>query len=116
VNRNVLYEEFLKVMNGLLGLSQREIQILSLLIKIDLSWKPRSVNDVKNVLSTDNRRLIMKETMIKKTNLSKYIAEFKTKGLLIKNNSNGYEVLPDILPHLENNRVEVIFKLELNEK
>ena len=108
-----MYREFLRVINGLLKLSSREIDVLEWLIKLDIEWKPKSNNDIKNILSTENRRLIMRETMIRKSNFTKYINVLKDKGLIIESENRCYQVLPDIIPiKTKDNNIEIIFNIE----
>ena len=71
VTKNNYVREYIKVMNGLLDLTPREIDILTTLIKIDLAWIPRNPSEIKNLLSTDNRRITMKENNMNKSNFAK---------------------------------------------
>jgi len=102
-------------MNGLLQLSEREAEVLALLMQVDNDWSPVLQNDIKNILSTDSRRAIMQETYINKNNLSKYIKLLKEKGLVYETAFGGYEVSPSIMPVEKNNFIEVLFTLEIGE-
>jgi hypothetical protein len=115
VKRQNLYRELLRVINGVQQLPQREIDILSLLMKIDEEWKPRSLREFKNITSTDNRRYIMAETRMLKPNLTKYLNSLRTRGYLIKNDRGGDEIFPGLFPKIENNKVSVTFILELED-
>jgi hypothetical protein len=115
IKKQNLYREFLKIINGVQELPQREIDILSLLMKIDEEWHPRSNRDVKNVTSTDNRRYVMAETRILKPNFTKYLNTLRKRGLLVKNEHGGDEVLRDLFPKVENGKVSITFILELGE-
>lgn len=105
------HREFIKIMNGLLQLSDREAEVLSLLMKIDDEWSP-VLSEEKNVLSTDARRAIMKETRINKNNLTKYLNTLKEKGLVFQNEMGGYEVTPLFMPREAGDIIEVIFTLD----
>ena len=83
VTQNNYVREYLMVLNGLLDLTPREIDVLAMLIKIDNAWVSRSPVDKKNVISTDSRRLIMKETNMNKSNFTKIINKLKSIRLLI---------------------------------
>lgn len=115
IKKQNLYRELLRVINGVQELPQREIDILSLLMKIDEEWRPRSNRDIKNVTSTDNRRYVMAETRILKPNFTKYLNTLRKRGLLVKNEKGGEEVLKGLFPKIENNKVAITFILDLNE-
>ena len=115
IKKKDLYKEYLKIMNGILQLSYREAEVLTLLIRINQDWKPLVQTDYKNILSTDNRRKVMAETRINKNNLSKYVAMFKNKGIIVKNEYGGYEISNRLLPILKDNIVEVTFLLEVED-
>lgn len=108
------YREFIRVMNGLLQLSDREAEVLSLLMKIDNEWKP-VLNEAKDILSTDSRKAIMKETYINKNNLSKYVRILKDKGLLFLNDLGGFEVTPIFMPKETGDYIELLFILDYSE-
>lgn len=113
IKKKNLYKEYLKIMNGILQLSYRESEILSLLMMIDMEWQPLVPAEYKNVLSTDNRRKVMAETRINKNNLSKYAAMFKDKGLVVKNEKGGWEISKKLLPVVKNNVIDITFLLEI---
>ena len=115
IKKQNLYRELLRVINGVQELPQREIDILALLMKIDEEWRPRFSDDFKNVTSTDNRRYVMTETRILKPNFSKYLNTLRKRGLLIKNEKGGDEVLRDLFPKIENNKVSITFILDLGD-
>jgi hypothetical protein len=108
------YREFIKVMNGLLQLSDREAEVLSLLMKLDAEWSP-VLNETKDILSTDSRKAIMGETLINKNNLSKYVKLLKDKGLLYLNDRDGYEVTPIFMPKQTGDYIELLFILDISE-
>lgn len=105
------YREFIKVINGNLHLSDREAEVLSLLMKIDDEWSPVFTEN-KNILSTDYRRAIMKETRINKNNLTKYLNTLKEKGLIYANSLEGFEVTPMFMPNDTGDIIEIVFTLD----
>lgn len=116
VKKKNLYREYVNLMNGLLNLSERECQVLSILLKLDAEWTPRMDSDYKNILSTDNRKILMRETLINKNNLSKYIKTLKSKGLIIEDDEKEvYEIQPMIKPNVMDNKARLSFILELEE-
>jgi hypothetical protein len=102
-------------MNGIFGLSKREAEVFSFILKLDTEWRPISDKDFKDVLSTGNRRLIIKECNINKTNLSRFIIALRDKGLITTNQYGGSEIPEAIAIDLSNGIVEVTFTLELSE-
>lgn len=92
IQQKNLYKEIINILNGNLELTEREKQVLNILIQIDLNWSPTFKDDFKNILSTDNRRAVMKETNVHKANLVKYVNEFKAKNIVLKNSSGGWEI------------------------
>ena len=106
------YREFLKVLNGNLHLTDRELDVMSLLLKLDREWEPFEGHGVKNIVSTANRKYIMRETRITKNNLTKYIRDLRNRGLLYTNSEGGTEVSPMFLPKETGNIIEVVFTLD----
>lgn len=116
VTQNNYVREYLMVLNGLLDLTPREIDVLAMLIKIDNAWVSRSPVDKKNVISTDSRRLIMKETNMNKSNFTKIINKLKSIRLLIIPVEGGVVVNELLKPAISSNKkIEVTFILDLND-
>ncbi len=113
VQQKKLYSEYVKMMNGYFGLSKREAEVYSFIVKLDAEWRPASDKDFKDVLSTSNRRLIIRECNINKTNLSRLIIDFRNKGLLISNTSGGYEVPERIALQPDEKIIETVFTFEV---
>jgi len=107
------YREFLKVLNGNLHLTDRELEILSLLMKIDEEWVPVLDGEIKNVISTDTRKAIMRETRVNKNNLTRYVGMLKEKGLLITTEDNGIVVSPMFMPKETGKIIEIVFTLDM---
>lgn len=116
VPQRKIYSEYIRVMNGIFGLSKREAEVYSFILKIDSEWKPISDLDYKHILSTSNRKLIIRECNINKTNLSRLIIQLRNNGLLEINQDGGYEVPQSIAIDLNNKLIEVVFTLEINDE
>jgi len=115
VTKNNYIREYVTVLNGLLDLTPREIDVLVSTIKIDLAWFPRSPDEVKNVLSTDNRRLIKKEIHMDKSNFNKITSKLKSMGLLIASNDGSCVVNDRLKPTItDKNKIETTFILDLS--
>lgn len=111
-NKDV-YKEYVKILNGLLQLSGKECELLSLLLEIEFT-KPTVLGKKSDLLSTDNRKVLMEETGINKNNLSKYISILKDKNIII-NDNNGHYINSMFMPDIKDNESETIFILNLKE-
>ena len=114
VKKDNLYKEYVTILNGLIQLSGKELEVFSLLLQIYIEQKPL-LGRKQDILSTDNRRLIMAETNINKNNLSKYIAVLKLKGLILQDD-NGHYINNMFIPDIDKNILETLFILEINDK
>lgn len=81
VSDNELITEFLHALNGILKLTDRELELMTTFIKMDIEYE--KIPDIaKNVANTKNRKWIIENLGITKDNLSRYIKSFKEKGIL----------------------------------
>ena len=81
VDRDQLIPEFLHTMNGILGLTARELELMATLIRMDMEYV-KEPNTNKNVANRYNRKWITEHLGINNDNLSRYIKSFKEKGIL----------------------------------
>lgn len=114
VSKTDLYNEFLKSLNGILDLTDRELQLLSTFIYLDINT-PKLPNISKNVISTENRKYIRKTLGITPDNLSRYITKFKNQGILVKGRVED-EVMVNkaLIPEVIGDRVQITIVLRLN--
>lgn len=114
VSKTDLYNEFLKSLNGILDLTNRELQLLSTFIQLDINT-PKLPNISKNVISTENRKYIRKTLGITPDNLSRYITKFKNQGILVKGRVED-EVMVNkaLIPEVIGDRVQITIVLRLN--
>ena len=87
VNSDNLNYEFLRSLNGILKLTDRELELLTKLIEIDSKFDP-TLGYSKNITSTENRKMIKKVLGITPDNLSRYLTKFKQEGLIVKGKSD----------------------------
>ena len=113
VPQRKLFSEYVKIMNGIFGLSKREAEVYSFMVKLDTEWQPKSGKDYKDILTSSNRKLLIRECNINKTNLSRLIADLRNKGLLTYNVDGGYEIPSSIAINLGDKVTEVVFTLEV---
>lgn len=109
-----LYIEFLKSLNGILGLTDREIELMAVFIKLDIEY-PRLPGLSKNVANTLNRKYIINSMHITRDNLSRYIKRFREKGLLVPGKVEDELMVNKILiPEIIADRVQITIILKIN--
>lgn len=114
VPKTDLTKEFLKSLNGILDLTDRELQLLSTFIEIDINT-PKLPNISKNVISTENRKYIRKVLGITPDNLSRYITKFKSQGILVKGKIEDEVVVNKaLIPEIIGDRVQITIILKVN--
>lgn len=117
VTNNTLIFEFLRSLNGILNITNREMELLAKLVEMDTKYDP-SLLENKNVVSTKNRKIIMDQLKLTPDNLSRYIKRFKEKGILVKGKADD-EIFVNkaLIPEIIKDRVQLtlIFKLNNNE-
>ena len=97
VSKNRAYREYVDILNGKLHLSLREADVLAVLLQLNAEWGSM-VKEIGNVLSTDVRRVLMRETFITKTNLTRYIASLEEKGILVKQDNGNLMINEIFIP------------------
>lgn len=113
VTKDTLIYEFLKSLNGILDITDRELELLSKLVELNMKYDPTS-GESKNVCSTKNRKVIKQELGITPDNLSRYITKFKEKGILVKGKADDeLFVNKALIPEIIKDRVQLtlIFKI-----
>ena len=114
VSKSDLYKEFLKSLNGILDLTDRELELLATFIEIDINT-PKLPNISKNVISTENRKYIRKVLGITPDNLSRYITKFKNQGILVKGRvEDEVMVSKALVPEIIGDRVQVTIVLRIS--
>ena len=113
VSRTDLYREFLNSLNGILKLTDRELELLTTFIDIDVNT-PKLPNVRKNVISTENRKYIKRTLGITPDNLSRYIAKFKQQGILrVGKADDEVMVSKALIPEIIGDRVQITIILKL---
>ena len=114
VSRTDLYREFLNSLNGILKLTDRELELLTTFIDIDVNT-PKLPNVRKNVISTENRKYIKRTLGITPGNLSRYIAKFKQQGILrVGKADDEVMVSKALIPEIIGDRVQITIILKVN--
>lgn len=108
-----IYIEYLRALNGILNLTNRELELLSTLVKLDVEYQ-KLPGIEKNVVNTVNRRFIIKHLKITRDNLSRYLKRFRKNGLLIKGKVDNEQYVNKILiPEVIGDRVQLSIILKL---
>ena len=110
--------EFLRGLNGLMGLTDRELEVFSALVSLRMiDIKDR--NSKLPVDRTDNRKILMSNLGIGKDNMSKYIKTFISKGILIRAKNGKVSILESLIPDIIGGRMvqtSIIIKIQDNAK
>jgi hypothetical protein len=105
---------YLKVVNSLLDLTPRELDILELFLLVDLEWSDKRY---KNIVDAYGRKEVMKRTFINKNNLSKCIRVFKSKNILVEHETGMWSINPSLLPSkvFEDKEINIEFIIKIEE-
>lgn len=113
VSNEELIPEFLRALNGILRLTDRELDLMAMLIQIDMDYDINS-NEHKNVASTANRKHIMRTLGITKDNLSRYLKSFREKGILISGPAEDeLGVNRALIPNIIGDRLQLTIILKI---
>lgn len=108
-----VYIEYLRAINGIVELTDREIQLLAYMMEIQAKLTNKDI--IKSIIATPIRKQIFKELGISKSNYINYLKTYKNKGLLIKVNDDSYFVNDKIFPIVIGDRVQITIVLKLDE-
>ena len=108
--------EFLRSLNGILQLTDRELELLSVIIEFDINYDKKS-GENKNVVSRSNRKLIRGKLGITPENLSRYISKLKRLGYLQQGKAED-EVMVNkaLIPEIIKDRVQVTIILNIKDE
>lgn len=106
-----LYQQYLRAINGVLGLTDKEIAIVAELIVRHLQL-PQEMDGLLRsqvLFSAENRKQIQNKMGISQANFNNYIASLRAKNAILE--SNGYkEVNSNIVPSLVQGRIVISFE------
>jgi len=115
VRQKFRYKEFVQVLNGILQLTNRETAVLARLMEIDDDW-PTELLDIKNIVSAECRKRIIKEERINKSNLTNYIKLFKSKGIILTDEEGRGYINPTFKPADLNGKYKILFILDFEKE
>ena len=115
VSNSNLYYEFLQSLNGILKLTDRELELFAILLKIDVEYV-KVLNKPKNIANTANRKWIIENLGITRDNLSRYLKKFRDEGFIVRGRTEGeLYVARALIPVIINDRVQITIILKVDE-
>lgn len=115
ISKRELVDEFLQALNGLMKLTNRQLELLAELIKLDMTYISIPGRN-KNIANKDNRKHIITTLGITKDNLSRYIKQFVEKGILIKGPAEDeLRVWEPLIPLIIGDRIQITMILHLKD-
>lgn len=110
-----LNSEFLTAVNGVLQLTNRELELMTEFIDMDVNYE-NIPNKNKNVANRFNRKKITQKLGITPDNLSRYIKGLKEKGILITGPAEDeLRVRKTLIPEIIGDRVQLTIILKLKD-
>lgn len=117
IDRDELYSEFLKVLNGIIDLPKRELQLLTELVKLEAEPQLSGNEPESGVISGVNRKYIEKTLGITQDNQSRYFKKFKDLGYLVKGKiDKQWLVNPILSPIVIRDRIQITIILKLKDE
>lgn len=114
VDRKDLYKEFLNSLNGILQLTNREQDLVIVLLELQIN-STKLPGYKGNLISAENRKYIRSVTGITNDNLSRYLNKFKSKGIIIKGKADDdWTMNPAVIPEIIGDRVQITLVLKIN--
>ena len=107
--------EFMNSLNGIIGLTERELQIFSVLLSMRLQ-DIKTKNPRLSIDRAENRKRIINEYRIGKENLSRYIKKYRKKGLIYTTKYGNSVIMDALLPQIVGGKtVQVTMILKINQ-
>ena len=117
IKEDELYSEFLKSLNGIMDLPKRELQLLTLLVKLQMEPQLSNNDPESGVLSANNRKFIETTIGITQDNQSRYYKKFKDLGYLVKGKIDRQWLVNQILlPQVIKDRVQITLILRIKDE
>ena len=115
VSNSNLYYEFLQSLNGILKLTDRELELFAILLKFDVEYV-KVPNKPKNIANTANRKWIIENLGITRDNLSRYLKKFRDDGFIVRGRTEGeLYVARALIPVIISDRVQITIILKVDE-
>lgn len=113
VSKADLYKEFLRSLNGILDLTDRELQLLAFLVDVDVNT-PKLPNVSKNIINAENRKIIHNTLGIGFDNMSRYFKKFRQKGILVGGKIEDEVMINKaLIPEVIGDRVQITIVMKI---
>ena len=117
IKKTDLYSEFLKTLNGIIDLPKRELQLLTLLVRLQVEPQLSNNDPETGVISAVNRKYIEEQLGITADNQSRYFKKFKELGYLVKGKFDRQWLVNQILlPQVIKDRVQITIILRIEDE
>lgn len=117
IKKEDLCSEFLNTLNGIIDLPKRELQLLTLLVKLQMEPQLSNNNPEDGVISAVNRKYIEQELGITADNQSRYFKKFKELGYLVKGKFDRQWLVNQILiPQVIKDRIQLTIVLRIEDE
>ena len=116
IQSDKLSKEFLKSLNGLMSLTDKELELFSMLLDIHFeNVKAKSKN--KSIDTAQIRKRIIQDARVTRDNLSRYMKSYREKGLIIKENGISHinKILIPVIIGNKTVQITMILKLKEND-
>lgn len=114
IKKKDLYSEFLKALNGITDLPNRELQLLTTLVELQIEPQLSGNDPEAGVISAVNRKYIENKLGITADNQSRYFKKFKDLGYLVKGKIERQWLVNQILlPQVIKDRVQITIILRI---
>lgn len=102
VNLEKLPRVYIKILNGITGLSKKEMEILEQMFFVK-----------GDILSYDSRLQIRDNLKITEENLNNYVCSLRKKKIIIKDSEKNNLINPNFIPKIENGKVKIGFEINI---
>ena len=115
IPRDSVQHEFVKSLNGILKLTDREIGLLSVMLKYQAIDKDLQ-SSRRGIDTAANRKLFMAEANLTRDRIAKYIKSFRKKGVLVRKPNGAYIINQALIPEIIGGKtVQIVLILKLND-
>lgn len=116
INKEDFYPVYLKTLNGQLALTNRELEVLVELCKLQAQYMNKEYSDEqlsKLVFSSSNRKSISTQLSISPYNFNNIIKTLKAKYVILPTNSKGYKINKSLFVSDSEEDYSITFKLKI---
>lgn len=116
INKEDFYPVYLRTLNGQLALTNRELEVLVELCKLQAQYMNKEYSDEqlsKLVFSSSNRKSISTQLSISPYNFNNIIKTLKAKYVILPTDSKGYKINKSLFVSDSEEDYSITFKLKI---